>query len=279
MRKYMISGFSDEISPDFNRQIEVLNSFGVSFMEIRGVDGKNISECTIDEVKSIKEKLDKNHISVSAVGSPIGKVSIESDFDEHFTLFKHICEIAKILETKYIRMFSFYTSSKKEDESEVIKRLSILIDYAKNHDLILLHENEKGIYGDTADCCLNLMKKLYCENFKAIFDFANFIECKEDTLNAYKMLKPYIEYIHVKDSDENKIVPIGMGKSNANEILRDLLFNNYSGFFSMEPHLTDFSGLSNLEKGEKKSRILDDSEFAWHIALNSLKAVLYDLEG
>ena len=74
------------------------------------------------------------------------------------------------------------------------------MDYASANDTLLLHENEKDIYGAMAPECKKLMDTFYGDHFKAIFDFANFVQCGQDTLEAYEMLKSYIAYIHVKDA-------------------------------------------------------------------------------
>ena len=57
---------------------------------------------------------------------------------------------------------------------------------------------EKGIYGDNAPRCLELIKQFYGDAFRCTFDFANFVQCRQDTLAAYEMLKPYITYYIVK---------------------------------------------------------------------------------
>ena len=193
-----ISGFADEISPSLDKQIEVIKKLGISHIEMRGVNGKGLVEYPLDEVKKIKEKLDENGISLSAVGSPIGKIQITDPFEEHFELFKHTVEIAKIMETPYIRMFSFFMPEGEEPEKykdEVFRRLGMFIEYAKQQDVILLHENEKEIYGDVAVRCKEILDEFVCDNFHAVFDFANFVQCKQDTKEAYEMLKPYISYI------------------------------------------------------------------------------------
>ena len=76
---------------------------------MRGVDGKNVSEYTPEEMKQIKKRLDENGFSVSAVGSPIGKIEITDDMDAQMVLFRNVMELAKILETPYIRLFSFFS--------------------------------------------------------------------------------------------------------------------------------------------------------------------------
>jgi UDP-N-acetyl-2-amino-2-deoxyglucuronate dehydrogenase len=255
-----LSGFADEIDADFDKQIEVLHECNISYMELRSAYGKNISEYTLEEARELKAKLDKEKIKVSAIGSPIGKVSILDNFEEHFKLFCHVVDLAKLFDTEYIRIFSFYIPKDKIAENYkmlVIENLRRMIYYAKDHGIILLHENEKGIYGDNAIRCKELMDALYCENFKAIFDFANFVQCNQNTLEAFKILRPYIAYIHIKDAkkDSSLVVPAGLGDGHIARIVRILDTEKFDGFFSIEPHLMEFVGLKDLEKEDEKSNI------------------------
>lgn len=278
-----ISGFADEISPSLDKQIEVIKKLGISHIEMRGVNGKGLVEYPLDEVKKIKEKLDENGISLSAVGSPIGKIQITDPFEEHFELFKHTVEIAKIMETPYIRMFSFFMPEGEEPEKykdEVFRRLGMFVEYAKQQDVILLHENEKEIYGDVAVRCKEILDEFVCDNFHAVFDFANFVQCKQDTKEAYEMLKPYISYIHIKDAmwESGKVVPAGYGDGNVKEILADLIKNGYEGVLSLEPHLADFSGFSALEQGETEKKEPLSGEEAYTTAYNALEKIIEELK-
>ena len=278
-----ISGFADEIDPSLDKQIEVIKKLGISHIEMRGVDGKGLVEYPLDEVKKIKEKLDANGIKLSAIGSPIGKIQITDAFEEHFELFKHTVEIAKIMETPYIRMFSFFMPEGEEPEKykeEVFRRLGMFVDYAKQQDVILLHENEKEIYGDVAVRCKEILDEFACDHFRAVFDFANFVQCKQDTKEAYEMLKPYISYIHIKDAmwESGKVVPAGYGDGNVKEILADLIKNGYEGVLSLEPHLADFSGFSALEQGETEKKEPLSGEEAYTTACNALRKIVEELE-
>ena len=276
-----ISGFADEIDAALDRQIEVIKKLGIAHIEMRGVNGKGLVEHSLEEAKIIKEKLDANNIRLSAIGSPIGKIRITDDFEEHFELFKHTVEIAKIMDTPFIRMFSFFMPEGEPPEkhkSEVFRRLKLFVDYAKKHDVILMHENEKGIYGDNAARCKEIMDEFACDNFGAVFDFANFVQCRQDTREAYHILKSYIMYIHIKDAklENGKVVPAGYGDGNVKEILKDLIKNGYAGTLSLEPHLADFTGFDELELGETTIAAKEklSGEEAFTIAYKALKNIL-----
>lgn len=269
-----ISGFSDEIDKSIVKQFTVLNKLGISYFEPRGVDGKNISTLTDEEVAALKENMSKYGISVSSIGSPIGKMFLSEDFDAHFETFKRVVKIAKELGAKYIRIFSFFHSY--DERETVIGKLKLMIEYAKKNDVILLHENEKDIYGDTIERCKDLMDTLCCDNFRAVFDPANFVQCGQDTKKAYEVMKPYIEYMHIKDAKaaDGSVVPSGYGDGNLEYILTDLLKSGFNGFLSLEPHLGSFEGLSKLEMGDIMKDLPESGEGTFTVAYNALKNIL-----
>ena len=279
-----ISGFSDEIEKSVDVQFEVLNKLNIKYFEVRGVDGKNISTLTDEEVLTLKSKMEQYGIKVSSIGSPIGKIKIEEDFAPHFEVFKHVVNIAKTLGTKYIRMFSFYHEGgdewTAEEREEVLARLRQMIVYAKEQDVMLLHENEKGIYGDTADRCIDLMKELACDNFKAVFDPANFVQCGQDTKYAFDNLKEYVEYMHIKDArfEDGRVVPSGMGDGNVAYVLKALFENGYNGFLSLEPHLGSFEGLAELELDDKMEGLPKGGEGTFTLAYRALCDILDEIK-
>ncbi len=280
MKEYKkISGFSDEISEEIEKQFSVLKKLGISYFEVRGVEGKNISALTDEELQVLKRKMKKYDIKVSSIGSPIGKIKLEEPFESHFEQYKRIVEIAQVLEAPYIRMFSFYHNAEEwtsQERREVLERLKTMIDYAKRHNVILLHENEKDVYGDSIQRCLDLMSELSCEHFKAVFDPANFVQCGKNTIDAYEQLKPYIVYVHIKDAckQDGKVVPAGKGDGNIEYILNDLFANGYDGFLSLEPHLGNFKGLQDLELDNKMEELEDGGEGTFTLAYESFMDIL-----
>lgn len=247
-----VSCFADEIAESLDRQIEVLSRLGISYVELRSADGINVSDFTMNFAKEVKKKLDQANIRISAIGSPIGKIGIDDDFDAHLQKLSHTEQMADIFETPYIRMFSFYIPENyaaADCRSEVLFRMEAMVAEAAHNNITLLHENEKGIYGDNASRCLDLMQQFAGKHFSCTFDFANFIQCGQDPSEAYEMLSPYISYVHVKDAlfATGEVVPAGTGDGHLPKIFQKLDASGYHGFLSLEPHLANFSGLAALE--------------------------------
>lgn len=273
-----ISGFADEIHGSLDVQLEVLKELGQEYIELRAADGIGIADMTLEQAEDIRRRMERADVKVSALGSPIGKIGIEDEFEPHFTVFRHVVELAEFFGTKNIRMFSFYIPSGGEPEvyrEEVMRRLSKMVEYAGTRRVVLLHENEKGIYGDNALRCLDLMKAFYGENFRCTFDFANFVQCGQDTLEAYDLLKPYISYLHIKDAmaESGQVVLAGDGAGHVREILGDLEKSGYRGFLSLEPHLTDFVGFEKLERGGNTGGKRQGNE-AYRCAYRRLQEIL-----
>lgn len=282
MKQLAISGFADEIAPEFSVQLAHLGEWGVKWLELRAADGVNVSDFTPEKLREVKEKLKEAGVSVSSIGSPLGKIAVTDSFAPHLEKLKRTLEIQKELNAPYLRMFSFYLP-KGEDPAlyreEVLDRVGAMTEEAARWESVLLHENEKGIYGDTAPRCLDLMKNFYGPHCKAVFDFANFVEVGQDTLEALEMLEPYVEYIHIKDAvrETKKIVPAGQGDGNVEAILGRLLHGGWRGFLSLEPHLTDFAGLAALEQDPQKRGAGLDGPAAWKLALDALRGLLHKL--
>lgn len=282
MQNIKIYAFADEVSSDINQQILAMKRNSLDGLEIRNVDGKNISEITAQKAKEVKTKLDDAGLDIWSIGSPIGKIHMDEGFAEHVEKFKYTLEIANILNAKNMRIFSFYMSdkvAKSKYKNEVIERMGCLVDIAKEFEVRLCHENEKGIYGDTAEACLQLYQAL--PELRGVFDPANFVQCQEDTLKAWEILKKYTKYIHIKDAGQDgTIVPAGYGSGNIKQIVTDYL-NRNGHVFTMEPHLVMFEGLNSLEQKGEESKIeqfkYGDANASFDMACTTFKAILKEI--
>ena len=141
----IITGFADEIDQDLKVQVESIKKLGISHIEMRGVDGNNLIYHSKEKVAEIKKYLDDNGISLSALGTPLGKIAITDDYEAHFEEFKRAIEVAHMMDAPNLRMFSFYMpkdSNPSDYESAVFERIGRFADYASANDALLLHENE-----------------------------------------------------------------------------------------------------------------------------------------
>lgn len=274
-----IYAFADEASASIDKQIIAMKRNGLQGLEIRNVDGVNVSDITLDKAREVHKKLEEAGLKVWSIGSPLGKIGIEDDFEPHLDKLKHTLEVAKILECGNIRMFSFYLPEGKRPEEyreAVLCRLRAMVEAAKDSGIELCHENEKGIYGDNAERCMDIHKEI--PELKGIFDPANFIQCGQETLAAWELLHPYIKYMHIKDAKESgMVVPAGTGVGNVKEILA--AFRAQGGDnVTIEPHLTVFEGLRELEGRERELKVAEfkypDADTAFDAACNALKSLL-----
>ena len=272
--KVSLCAFADEASASLDGQIAALKRNAVAFLEIRGVNGKNVSKLSEKEIKEVAARLSNAGIRTFSIGSPIGKIRLDEDFEAHLDTFKRLCEYSVILGATRMRIFSFYAAEgKKFDADAVFTRLMRICDAAPS-ELVLCHENEKCIFGDTPERCVEIFSAL--PRLKAVFDPANFVQCGVDTLKAWDTLHTFVDYIHIKDALlDGSIVPAGNGEGNVSRIISSYLAQG-GEFITCEPHLQSFSGLSDLEHGEK-TNIADCSlsnDEAFDLGVSSTKAII-----
>ncbi|WP_405474425.1 sugar phosphate isomerase/epimerase family protein [Paenarthrobacter ilicis] len=238
-----LSGFGDEVDPDPAVQAAVLLALGASHIEVRSAWGTNVSELAPEDVVRLKGILDDKGLKVSAVASPIGKVDVSLPVEHEVTRLRQIISVAKGLGTKYVRIFSFYRAegqSQDEIRDAVMERMEALAKEAAGQDIVLLHENEKGIYGDTPERVLDIMESVKSPALKVAWDNANFVQVGvKPYTEGYALLRPYLEYLQVKDAiaTTGEVVPSGEGDGELEETIAALAADGYTGFASLEPHL------------------------------------------
>jgi sugar phosphate isomerase/epimerase len=240
--EFVLSAFGDEIAAELNEQIDELLRAQIRHVEFRAAWGKNVLALDDEEIGRARDLLAARGIRVSAVGSPIGKVSITDDFEEHLARFRRAIWVAQQFETPYIRVFSFFLPAAEAPRyrDEVLRRMRILVEEARAAGLTLLHENEREIYGDTPERCRDLVESIGSPALHVTFDPANFVQVGVRPFDdAYPVLREYIAYLHIKDAlmDGGGVRVAGEGDGQVPELLRAEAARGYHGFASLEPHL------------------------------------------
>jgi 3-dehydroshikimate dehydratase len=235
-----LSGFADEISQDLDEQLDTLEHLGIKYFEFRGVWDKNVLDLDTEELRRVKSEIDRRGIRVSSIGSPIGKAPVDVDFGKYRQRVQRAIDIALEMETPYVRMFSFYCQDRDADRGKVMDRMQEMVNMAADAGVTMLHENEKGIYGEQPSRCSDLHQTIEGRNFRAAFDPANFVQAGVKPFDeAYPLLAPYIAYFHIKDAiwGEGRVVPAGEGDGQIRELMTAAHASGYDGFLSLEPHL------------------------------------------
>ena len=240
---WTLSGFADEICADLQIQCETLNDLGIGCIELRSAWDTNVLDLDDGRLEMAGKILASHHIQTSSVGSPIGKIAITDDFEPHLVRFGRALHVARVLQAPYIRLFSFFIPKGQEPgryRDEVLRRMAALTNAAQGHDVVLLHENEKNIYGDTPQRCLDIVESVGSQQLRLVWDPANFVQCGvQPFTDGYPLLRPYLDYLHIKDAvmATGAVVPAGEGDGELPQTLRALGADGFDGFFSMEPHL------------------------------------------
>ena len=265
---WTLTGFADEISPELNEQLDTLAEESIRYMELRSVWNTNVLDLTGEQLQRVKSAAAERGIGISSIGSPIGKVPVTDPFGPHLERFRRALHAADATEAPYVRVFSFFILEGQEPDlyrEEVLDRMSTLAGEAERAGVTLLHENEKEIYGDTPSRCVDILAGVDSPTLRAAWDAANFVQCgvTQPFTEGYESLRPYIEYVHVKDalSGSGKVVPAGEGDGEISDTLSALRASGFDGFFSLEPHLASsgtYSGFSGPDLFRKAARAFKD---------------------
>ncbi len=246
----ILSAFADEYASNLTEQLEGLNRFGIQYLELRHADGKNVADMSQSDMAEVQRKLHDHGVKISAIGSPLGKIALDGDVHAHMELTRRVCETAARLDARYVRMFSFYLPAgrtREDCKTEVVDALGRMLDIADSYGVIMCHENEAKIWGESPDQCKELLDQ-FGGRLRAVYDMGNFVLGGYEPYKGYELLCDDVAYFHIKDAlFRGAIVPAGMGEARIGEILSAFKARTKNDFFiSLEPHLETFAGLNAL---------------------------------
>jgi sugar phosphate isomerase/epimerase len=249
---WTLSGFSDEISSDFETQCALVSKLGLKYLEFRSAWDTNVLDLDTDQLADAKNLLAARGLGVSSIGSPIGKIRIDDDFDSHLERMRHAAEVAQYFDAPYIRIFSFFMPAGSDPDShrdQVLNRMRELTKVAEQADVVLLHENEKDIYGDIPRRCADIVESVGSPHLKVAWDAANFVQVGvKPFTEGFRLLRPHLAYVQIKDAQmsNGEVVAAGRGDGELVETIRELRRDGFDGFFSLEPHLSQTHALGGF---------------------------------
>lgn len=273
---WQLSGFADEISSDFDEQLELIRELGLKYLELRSAWDVNVLDLNDDQLDRVRTALAEADVRVSSIGSPIGKISITDDNGPHLDRLRHALGVAQYFEAPFIRIFSYFIpegDNPDEYRDEVIGRMRQLAEIADGSGVTLIHENEKEIFGDIPRRCLDIVESVDSPALKLTWDNANFVQCGVHPFtDGYAALSPHVVYLQIKDAlfADGSVVAAGEGDGEFRETIRAYAADGFDGFVSLEPHLDmgytlgGFSGKDNWARAHQAlTRILREENIAY----------------
>ena len=242
--QFTLSAFGDEIADDVDEQLRVLHELDIGYLELRSAWGTNVLELTDEQVGRLIERCEAHSIRVSCIGSPIGKSSIDGPIEKVVDDLGRITDIAKMVGTDRVRVFSFYPESdglQAERVKESIARLRLMAEVAVERNVTLLLENEGGLVGDTPERCRALVEGVDSPHLRYVWDTGNYPQMgfARSVDIGWPLLASYAECVQVKDCRiaDGIITVAGEGDGQVRELLHNLRDAGYVGFLALEPHL------------------------------------------
>ena len=270
-----LSAFADESDNSLEGQIAGLKRNGISLLEIRNINGKNVMELTDEEAKAIRARLDEEGIKVWSIGSPIGKKDINLSEEEHLADAKRGCELAHILGANNIRCFSFYNVVDDATHAKMLDLLKKFVAIGNENGVKMCHENDKGLYGDnlsrTKDVLDNTPGLYY------VYDPANFLQVGEKSADTIAELAGRAFYFHIKDvvAETGELVPAGYGDGNIKGLVGGIKDDKV---LTIEPHLKIFGGYVLNDKTTLKTKFhFETNVEAFDAACAAIKKVLTEV--
>ncbi|MDA8743348.1 sugar phosphate isomerase/epimerase [Rubripirellula amarantea] len=256
----LISGFADEAANEklAVQQYSAFAAVGLRYYSIRFIDAgdgiKNVMGLSDAEIQHLVKMQADYGLSVSSIGSPIGKVKLldidDGTSNKYVPFDKYLaedvsiaCDRAEAFGSKLIRGFAFYhpKGTNPEDHvDQVSDQLSAIADACDKRGLTFGLEVEANLVGQTGQLLEQIAAKVNHPAMLTIFDGANIVTqgfTADETYGQYLAMKPSLGWVHIKDYHDpsptgrishvdeaslSNFVPADVGDSGHEAILRDM---------------------------------------------------------
>lgn len=266
--------FCDEISQDFGHALEVIKELGVEYVELRSMWGKNLMDLSPNELKRVKELIERRNLKVSAIASPFLKCQLKGkpnkvlgdthlaqgkSYTEHLKILEHSFELAKVFGTNIVRVFSFWRKGNLTEEilEEIVQRFKTPIRRAEDKNVILALENEHDCFIGSGKESRRFLESISSKNVGLIWDPGNaYFTGEVPYPDGYNLVKDQIVHVHIKDAGKDEKgkpiwLPVGKGEIDFRGQFQALKEDNFQGVISLETHYIPEGG--SAEEGTRES--------------------------
>lgn len=250
---------TDEIREEFEQALDFISSYSLEYCELRGLWRKNIMNLSGDELKRAKNLLEKHHLQVSDIGSPIMKYNLpemparpekRDTFHANFTeedterLLHEAFELARFFGTRKIRVFSYWRVDDPEKAYPYVRdRLAKTAEIARRNGMLLVLENEHECNVGTGKELGRILKDINSLHLQGNWDPGNAAMLDEVPYpDGYREVRGWFDHVHVKDVKKDprtgKLAwaPVGGGFIDWKGQLAAVRMDGYEGTMSLETH-------------------------------------------
>ncbi len=260
---FRVSVINDEISPDFDHACSVAaNDFGLSWIELRSMWHKNVTDLSGDQIAESKKILSKHNLRVTDIASPLFKVNwpgapksvyggngdnfgAHDTFKQQDEILERCIALAKEFGTGKVRCFDFWRIDDVAPYRQAIdEKLRAAAETCSKHGILLLVENEFECNTATAREAARLLNAVKTPHLALNWDAGNAVMRGE--LDAFPtgwdlLPKDRIHHCHCKNAiktDQGKIVwaPVDQGYIDWTAQFRALKKIGYHEAVSLETH-------------------------------------------
>lgn len=261
MTQIAIGAVTDEFSPEnLDRALSAMAELGMTFAELRVVNGKNIIDHTDGEIDRLRAQIEAKGMRVLSIASPVFKCTlpdappvaphIQQDmfssaarYEDQPRLARRAFDIAERMGAPVVRVFSYWrTVAPDECFSRVASDLRALAEQAGDRGVIVGIENEHACNIATAEETARLLDEVNLPSLQVIWDPANAMVAGEQPYpDGYRKLSlSRIVHVHAKDCVVTDHVPTWgpLGKMGIDwrGQLRALVDDGYRRAISLETH-------------------------------------------
>ncbi len=275
--RFKLGFTTDEVTQDLEAALRFAREFDLRWVEIRNLWNRYVTETSLEDVKKAKALLDKYGIRLSVLDTALYKCALpgfkqagnrKDDYPwaEQRALLKRAIERAEILDTRFIRIFSFWDVENPDAAfAAAVEHLQKAVDTARAFDRVLLLENVGGSLVETSAESARLLKALGSPHLGLAWDPGNaYCGGEKPFPDGYSLLDlKRVPHIHVRDarySPENgrcDWMPVGKGEIDNLGLLRALLKDGFDGTISLETHYQRPDRNKELATRESLQGLLD----------------------
>ncbi|MFO7302176.1 MAG: sugar phosphate isomerase/epimerase family protein [Acidobacteriota bacterium] len=255
-----LAAITDEFSQDLDQALDAMASLGITGVELRTIDGRNIADIDDAGIDRIVERVTARGMTIVSIASPLLKCVLPDappldtrfqqdafasrhTYDDQPRLAERVFEIAEQSNAPIIRVFSYWrTVEPARCTDRVIEALTWLTREAAQRGRRIGLENEHACNVATAAESAPVLAAIDAPAFGLIWDPANaFVAGEVPYPDGYRLLPvDRIIHVHAKDCDVHGHTPTWgpLGEMSIDWVgqIGALRRDGYRGWISLETH-------------------------------------------